>query len=59
MKNASPDFPPLTPKRLDLLEQIKAEKENLKTLSLGTLDTGIQVPELYKTLIAFAPMNMI
>lgn len=48
MKNASPDFPPLTPRQLDLLEQVKAEKENLKTLSLGTPDTGIQVPELYE-----------
>lgn len=46
MKNASPDFPPLTPRQPDLLDQIKTEKENLKTLSLGTPDIGIQVPAL-------------
>ena len=33
MRNAPPDFPPLTPRQEELLEKIKIEKEKLKPLS--------------------------
>jgi hypothetical protein len=46
----TPDFPPLTPRQLELLEAIKAEKEKLKTLPPWDPKTGTWVPEFYETL---------
>jgi hypothetical protein len=48
LKNYDTDFPPLTPRQLDLFKQIKAGKETLKTLPPGDPKTGIQVPEFYE-----------
>ena len=41
MKNPTSDFPPLTPRQLELLEAIKAEKEKLRTLPQGTPKPGL------------------
>jgi hypothetical protein len=43
MKNSTPDFPPL---RLDLLEEIKAEKEKIRTLLPGAPISGGGISEL-------------
>jgi hypothetical protein len=46
MKNPTPDFPRLTKKQLALLEEIKAEKAKLRTLSPGDPKPGVGIPEL-------------
>lgn len=46
--NYTPDFPPLTPRQLTLLEKIKAEKEKLRTLPPWDPETGTWVPEFYR-----------
>ena len=48
MKNPTPDFTPLTPRQLNLLEEIKAEKEKLRTLPPWDPQTGTWVPEFYE-----------
>lgn len=50
MKNSTPDFSPLTPRQLDLLEKIKARNEKLETLFPSVLESGVGAPELAKTL---------
>ena len=47
--NLTPDFPPLTPRQLTLLEKIKAEKEKLRTLLSWDPKTGTRVPEFFDT----------
>jgi hypothetical protein len=46
--NPTPDFPPLTPRQLELLETIKAEKEKLRNLQRWDPETGTWVPEFYE-----------
>jgi hypothetical protein len=48
MNNHIPDSPPLTPRQLELLEAIKAEKEKIKTLPPWDPKTGTWVPEFYE-----------
>ncbi len=48
MENPTPDFLPLTPRQLELLEAIKAEKEKLKTLPPCDPKTWTWVPEFYE-----------
>jgi hypothetical protein len=45
--NHTPDFSPLTPRQLALLEEIKAEKEKLRNLPPGDPETGTRVPDFY------------
>ena len=46
--NHTSDFPPLTPRQLELLEAIKAEKEKLRSLPPWDPKTGTWVPEFYE-----------
>jgi hypothetical protein len=46
--NHTSDFPPLTPRQLELLEAIKAEKEELRSLPPWDPKTGTWVPEFYE-----------
>jgi hypothetical protein len=48
MKNPTPNFLPLTTRQKELLETIKALKEEQKTLPPPDPKTLIQVPEFYK-----------
>lgn len=48
MENPTPDFPPLTPRQLELLKAIKTEKEKLKNLPPCDPKTLMQVPEFYE-----------
>lgn len=48
MNNPTPDFSPITPRQLDLLEKIKADKEKLRTLPPGDPETGKWPPEFHE-----------
>jgi hypothetical protein len=48
MKNPTPDFPPLTPRQIELLEAIKAEKEKIEILPPWDHKTGTWVPEFHE-----------